>query len=225
MPFLFSPLAPFGKTVHGEYVEYIDAPTGMLMAEVDTQSGEIVHERRLRHPSELGYETDCQKGLANGVLNPMGRLAATTCEQELVLWGPDDKMVVFKDPTYVTELPSDEEVEEYRRGMERAFGMPLSAEQVALFAETPKRATIGGGARSLRFDAWGRLWAGAYRGGFSYLNLYSDTTHVGGVRVRHRIRGFDLSDSTLAVLVERPTTLSSVDGLPKRGIDWYRIQK
>ncbi len=65
---------------------------------------------------------------------------------------------------------------------------------------------------------------GEFGKAFSYLNIFADTVHVGSVRVRHRLEGFDLFGPTLAVLVERPAPGDDPSDLVNRGIDWYRIE-
>ena len=144
------------------------------------------------------------------------------CRHERSYLGAGDNVTTFSDPTYLPELPSERDIEKHREGMRRAFGVAPSETELLQFAQTPKRAFVRG--RALAYDVWGRLWAATQRDRdkFSYLNVFSDTTYAGSVRVRHRVEGFDLLDSVLAVLVERPP--DDPDGIPTRGIDWYRIE-
>ena len=221
-PLLFRPMGPFGETVLGSYVVYAAAPSGALVAEVDLNAGAILQERALPHPSELGLSMDCERGYSTGAVAPGGRLAFSTCTSDVVLWGTGDNVTTFRDPTYLPELPSERDIEKHREGMRGAFGVAPPETELLQFAQTPKRAFVRG--RALAYDVWGRLWAATQRDRdkFSYLNVFSDTTYAGSVRVRHRVEGFDLLDSILAVLVERPP--DDPDGIPTRGIDWYRIE-
>ena len=49
------------------------------------------------------------------------------------------------------------------------------------------------------------------------------TAYVGSVKVRDRLRGFDLLGSTLVVLVERQVGPDDADGIPDRALDWYEV--
>lgn len=222
-PFLFRAMAPFGQTAVGTHdVPRDEAPSGALVAEFDVASGEKLWERALPHASELGAALDCEMGSSHGAAAPGGRWAFGTCTSAIVLWGGDKLVAVFDDPTYVPELPSVAEIQRYREGMQYIFGAAPPEAHVLQFAETPKQGTIPG--RSLVYDDWGRLWAATQRdrNAFSYFSIFSDTTHVGSVRVRDRVEGYDLLGSTLAVLVERLP--DDPAGIPGRGVDWYRFE-
>lgn len=47
--------------------------------------------------------------------------------------------------------------------------------------------------------------------------------YLGSVRVRGRLRAFDLLGSTLVALVERRAGADDADGVPDRALDWYDI--
>ena len=221
VPFLFAPMAPFGQTVVGAYDMSRSATYTMPVAEVDLGTGDFVQQRLLPHPSEMGISMECERGYTTGALGPAGRMAFATCQSALVLWDGDD-VVTFRDPTYASELPSEMDVETYRERWRLAFGVPPAESQVLTYAESPKWVTIT--SRSLIYDDWGRLWVALQRDrtAFSYFSIFSDTTHVGSVRVRDRIEGYDLLGSTLAVLVERLP--DDPAGIPGRGVDWYRFE-
>lgn len=74
-------------------------------------------------------------------------------------------------------------------------------------------------------DTAGRYWIATQRGlrEWSYLDVYENADYGGSVRVRDRIRGFDVLGSTLVVLVDRPLGADDADGVPDRALDWYEI--
>ena len=216
-PFLFTPMAPIGRTAVGSYT--VMGASGTHVIELDIESGEILWERALSHPSEMGVALDCEGGLSDGATTPEGRWAFGTCASTLVIWDDED-VTTFDDPTYAPELPSTVEIEAFRA--RRLFGSTPPEAQVLQFAETPKRGRIPG--RSLIYDDWGRLWAATQRdwNAFSYFSIFSGTTYVGSVQVRDRVLGYDLLGNTLAVLVERlPEDPADIPG---RGVDWYRFE-
>ena len=221
VPFLFAPMAPLSQSVTGSYSVRVDGGYRMFVTELDAESGKELWERALLHPSEMGISMECERGYTTGALGPAGRMAFGTCQSALVLWDGDD-VVTFRDPTYASELPSEMDVETYRERWRLAFGVPPAESQVLTYAESPKWVTIT--SRSLIYDDWGRLWVALQRDrtAFSYFSIFSDTTHVGSVRVRDRIEGYDLLGSTLAVLVERLP--DDPAGIPGRGVDWYRFE-
>lgn len=222
LPFLFHPMAAFNHTVVGEYVVYYGAPSGALVAEVDAHTGEILGERRLAHPSDLGLSMDCTRGFSTGALAPSGDMAFKTCQQDLVIWKDSaDGVTTFRDPTYLAQLPTTREVEGHREGLERVFGRPASESELLRYQQTPKGLTITG--RPLIYDSRGRLWVATQRDRehFSFLSVFDDTLHVGSLRVRDRIEGFGVLDSIVVVLVEPP---DAQRGIGERRIDWYSIK-
>ena len=221
IPPLFAPMAPFGRTVVGTYEAFGGASSQARVAEVDLESGDLVHESVLPHPSELGVPLDCEGGHTTGAADRGGRLAFGTCRTVLVRW-EDDVVVTFRDPTHVPEFPSDTDIETHRERMRIAFGAYPPESQMLQYAQTPKWALIPG--RSLLYDEWGRLWVATQRdrSESSYFSIFSDTTYVGSVQVRDRVEGYDLLGNTLVVLVERlPEDPADIPG---RGIDWYRFE-
>ena len=75
------------------------------------------------------------------------------------------------------------------------------------------------------FDGANRYWIATQRDLFewSYLDVYENAEYVGSVKVRDRLRGFDLVGSTLVVLVDRQVGADDADGVPDRALDWYDI--
>ena len=54
--------------------------------------------------------------------------------------------------------------------------------------------------------------------------MYESAEYVGSVKVRDRLRAFDLLGSTLVVLVDRRVGPDDADRIPDRALDWYDIQ-
>ena len=108
----------------------------------------------------------------------------------------------------------------------RARGFPASTdvdENLESYRATPKRYFLGTD-RQL-FDAANRYWIATQRDTheWSYLDVYESAEYVGSVKVRDRLRGFDLLGSTLVVLVDRQVGPDDADGIPDRALDWYDI--
>jgi len=165
---------------------------------------------------------DCARGFSTGALAPSGDMAFKTCQQDLVLWRSSaDGVTTFRDPTYLAQLPTTREIEDHRDGLERAFDMPVSESELLRYRHTPKGLTITG--RPLIYDSRGRLWVATQRDRerSSFLSVFDDTLYIGSLRVRDRIEGFDVLDSTVAVLVE---SLGAQPGIGERRIDWYRLK-
>ena len=87
----------------------------------------------------------------------------------------------------------------------------------------PKRYTRG--SEHQLFDAANRYWVATQRDTheWSYLDVYENAEYTGSVKVRDRLRGFDLWGSTLVVLVDRQVGPDDADGIPDRALDWYDI--
>ena len=137
--------------------------------------------------------------------------------------GPGDDIVVVPVPSYVEELPNERDMAERLEVMgtiRNATGLELELDE---FRQTPKRWWIG--PQSPAYDEMGRAWIGTNRDRdqFSYLDVFTDDgfQYLGSVRIRDRLIGYDILDSTLAVLVERP--IGEGDVVARRGIDWYDI--
>ena len=130
-----------------------------------------------------------------------------------------DDATLVEAPLYVDEFRSEAEVDAYAaRQRMSMFGSEASVER---FRRTPLRYSLG---RPI-VDDRGRLWilTRRFHDGFSHLDIYAGTRHVGVVQVRDRAVGFDLRGPTLAVLVNRPVGPDDPDGYPDRAVDWYDI--
>ena len=55
---------------------------------------------------------------------------------------------------------------------------------------------------------------------YSYFDIWVGTEYAGTVRIRDRLMGYDVLDSTLVALVERKP---DADGIAQRALDWYDI--
>ena len=195
-----------------------------VAAEVDALSGEFLWERDVAN----AVGRDCFNGLV-GILNPPGGLVTTACEHELVFLDHRDatSATVVSAPNYVPLLPSARDVEAYVDRVTRIGGglVSLSPAQKEAYAagyrEEPKRWYYGGSA-SLRFDDQNRLWAALTldRDTFSYLEIWTGVEYAGTVRVRDRLRDYDILGSTLVALVERKPDRF---GIAQLAIDWYDI--
>ena len=194
-----------------------------IYAELDINSGEVAWKR-----GDLNgiADTECG-GLSNGVPRPAAGYVFWACRRELVFLDDSDAdaATVVASPAYREELPSERDVEAFADGLARLGGrmpMPRSAAEpyVETFREEPRR--WFNAPHALAFDSKDRLWVAITldRDAFSYFEIWIGTEYAGSVRVRDRAMGFDLFQSTLAVLVERQP---GPDGIAPRAIDWYDI--
>ena len=106
--------------------------------------------------------------------------------------------------------------------VESARALPRSALEpyAAAFLETPK--SWFHGPLMFSFDGRDRLWVATTRDrdAFSWFDVWVGTDYLGAVRIRDRLMGYDILDSTLVALVEREPDR---DGIAQRAIDWYDI--
>ena len=242
MPGSFAPYGIFGTKVFGadhlKNVDFSDRQTRSLddllkptHMEIDVVSGEIVWER-----SDMAEVVSIECGsLVLGMPDPGGGFVFRACQELLVFFShrDDTTATVVPSPTYVEELPSQRDVDEYLEGLARLAGtMAQAAGGVAVarsamepyaagYREDPKMWFL----RALpHFDGKGRLWVGTTRDRdlYSYLDIWIGTEYGGTVRIRDRLMGYDLFGSTLAALVERAPRS---DGITERAIDWYDISE
>ena len=193
-----------------------------LHTELDLASGTILWERA--YPVDL-VDTGCDWGtlseLGWGVPTPTGGIVFPACGGLLIFLEDrdGDEATLVEAPLYVEEFRSEAEMEAFAT-MQRTspFGSEAAIERRRA---TPLRYNVG---RPI-FDNRDRLWilTRRFQDGFSDLDIYSGTRHVGVVQVRDRAVGFDLRGSTLVVLVNRPVGPDDADGFPDRAVDWYDI--
>ena len=151
------------------------------------------------------------------------------CEGHLIFVGDTGDATVLRAPTYLAELPDDRDVarrEEIILSVSRMIDQPAPAGLEGMLEEyraTPKEYRLG--TQHQLVDAANRYWIATLRDthDWSYLDVYENAGYVGSVRVRDRLRGFDLLGSTLVALVERQVGADDADGIPDRALDWYDI--
>ena len=224
-----NPVQRFGTTVAGISIVTFDlnviqagaGPGGMLaLFEVNIASGDVVR----REVPPVDAEVECGM-ILYGFPNPEGGWVYVACEGHLVFVGKDGNVAVLQAPTYKGELPSERDVAAWREGrrMMEGLGVGSDGEELERYRNTPKNYHIVFGEQ--KFDEQGRLWIATQRDHdeFSYLDVYlpAEAEFVGSVRVHDRVRGFDLLESTLVVVVERQLPPDNPDGIAERAVDWY----
>lgn len=151
------------------------------------------------------------------------------CDGHLIFVGDTGEATVLRAPTYVPELPNEPDVarrEEELLALNRSQGFsrtPAIDEALEDYRATPKHYYLSAGEQL--FDAANRYWIATQRDHYewSYLDVYENAEYVGSVRVRDRLRAFDLLGSTLVALVDRQVGPDDADGIPDRALDWYDI--
>ena len=228
---LFEPLPSFGNVLSGVSVDIVamlgGESAGSLMTRYDVNiaSGEVVHEEGSpRGP----WDVECGQ-VTYGIPDRGEGWVFVACEGHLIFVGDTGDATVLRAPTYLAELPDERDVarrEEMLMAMNRAMGFPASTsvdENLESYRATPKHYFLST-AHQL-FDAANRYWIATQRDTheWSYLDVYENAEYVGSVKVRDRLRAFDLLGSTLVVLVDRQVWPDDADGIPDRALDWYDI--
>ena len=225
----FSPISSFGDILTGASVDIMALMAGdgymMNRFDVNVASGEVV--RQERSPSGP-WDIECGDAVG-GIPNRADGWVLVACEGHLIFVGETGDATVLRAPMYVPELPDEQEAaeqEEERRAFNRDLGVPEDmnlAEAMERFRTTPKNYHLSTAQQLI--DAEGRYWIATQRDmtELSYLDVYENAAYVGSVRVRHRIRGFDVLGSTLVALVERPVGADDADGVADRALEWYEI--
>ena len=213
-----------GDRVHG-FVAFGPRPNQPPEVEsqvLDLVSGEIVWRRSIYETAR----TEC--GSVGAVVpHPGGGHVLNACGRHVVfLEDPDaDSAHVVQSPAYREEFPNQRDADAYLDDVARMGGgsaLPRSALEpyAAAFLETPK--SWFHGPLMFRFDGRNRLWVATTRDrdAFSWFDVWVGTDYLGSVRIRDRLMGYDILDSTLVALVEREPDR---DGIAQRAIDWYDI--
>ena len=228
---LFSPLSPFGDILSGASMDIMALMSGessgstMNRFDVNIASGEVVREEG----SPPGpWDVECGE-VFYGMPDRAEGWVFVACEGHLVFVDDTGDAAVLRAPTYVPELPDEREVaqrEEELMAFNRRLGVPASLnleEPMERYRTTPKRYDLSMAGQL--FDAANRYWIATRRdlSEWSYLDVYENAEYVGSVKVRDRLRGFDLVGSTLVVLVDRQVGADDADGVPDRALDWYDI--
>ncbi len=231
LPDVFPPLPSFDTAVSGVSLDYMamldGGNSGSLMTRYDVTlaSGQVVREEGSpRGPWDVG----CGQ-VIYGIPDHEEGWVFVACEGHLIFVGDTGDATVLRAPIYVPELPDERDVarlEEMLRGFNRRRGFPISEgveERLESYRATPKNYYLSTGEQL--FDAANRYWIATQRDQheWSYLDVYENAEYVGSVRVRDRLRAFDLLGSTLVVLVERRVGPDDGDGIPDRALDWYDI--
>ena len=157
-------------------------------------------------------------GMSNGVTSPDGGVVFFRCDGQMAFFRNRDDASgrLIQSPTYLAELPTERDVEDYINDLRTVTDFPFSVAR----AEETYRSRPKFYSRSAMFDDAGRLWVLTSRdqSEFSYLDVYGESvSYTGTARVRDRVAGFSLNRSTLVVLVDRQ------DVARGREIDWYDI--
>ena len=227
----FVPLRSFGKVLSGvslDVMVMLDGGTsGSLTTrfDVNVATGEVVQEEA--SPSGP-WDVACGK-VTYGIPDRAEGWVFLACEGHLIFVGGTGDATVLRAPTYLAELPDERDVarrEEMFMALNRRNDRPASEsvdENLESYRATPKEYRLS--TEHQLFDAANRYWIATQRDTheWSYLDVYENAEYVGSVRVRDRIRGFDLLGSTLVVLVEREVGPDDADGIPDRALDWYDI--
>lgn len=230
LPDVFQPFPSFGTAVSGvslDYMVMLGRMSGSLMTryEVDLASGETVRQEE----SPPGpWDIECGQ-VIHGIPDPADGWAFVACEGHLIFVGDTGDATVLRAPTYVPELPNERDMarrEEELLALNRSQGLPRTPaidEGLERYGATPKHYYLSAGEHL--FDAANRYWVATGRDQheWSWLDVYADAEYVGSVRVRDRLRAFDLLESTLVVLVDRQVGPDDGDGIPDRALDWYDI--
>ena len=203
---------------------------GMRLVELDGESGEIVWERA--DYTDIGTtETACGRK-SPGVPTPQDGWVFPACGHQLVFLAhrDDPTAAVFQAPNYVEEFPNERDVQIMRSNLKSpalqgSFMVPPPSQRgryIEDYKARPKDWFMG--ASAMKFDSRGRLWIGTRHdhSDYSYIDIWTGTEYSGSVRVRDRLIGFDILDSTLVTVVRRPPDRRGISG---QAIDWYDIDE
>ena len=227
----FQPLRSFGTVLSGVSLDIMamldGGNSGSLMTryDVNVATGEVLREE----DSPAGpWDVPCGEVIF-GLPDRADGWGFLACEGHLIFVGDTGDATVVRAPTYFAELPDERDVarhEEFLMAFNRSNDRPANEgvdENLESYRATPKKYFLG--TDQLLIDAANRYWVATQRDTheWSYLDVYENAGYVGSVRVRDRLRGFDLHGSTLVALVERQVGPDDADGIPDRALDWYDI--
>ena len=230
-PVLDVPFRSFGTVLSGVEVDIMVMlgveTSGSLMTRYDVNiaTGEVVREEA---SPEGPWDVACGE-VTWGIPDRAGGWIFVACEGHLIFVGDTGDATVLRAPTYLAELPDEREVarhEEMLMALNMANDRPASEsvdERLESYRATPKKYFLSTADQLV--DAANRYWIATQRDlhEWSYLDVYENAEYVGSVKVRDRLRGFDLLGSTLVVLVERQVGADDADGIPDRVLDWYDV--
>lgn len=221
VPGIFTPTAPLAATsIVGYRIVVSLAGVEYHHLELELPDGRATWERR--YPGSLaGPDCGQEADLYPGTPLPGGGMAFSVCDGRRMAFFVNrdhDAPILVPTQTYAEELPGERDVDQYVAGLRRMFGSEPPSSQVAEYRRRPKRWYRS----TTAVDGEGRLWIATNRDRdeYSYLDVYSNREYAGTVRVRSRLLGFDVRDSTLAVVAAR------AGGVPgSRVVDWYRVYR
>ncbi len=231
---LFAPLRSFGSILSGVSVDIAamlgGGTSGSLMTRIDVEvaSGEVVREEGSpRGP----WDVECGE-VTYGIPDRAEGWVFVACEGHLVFVGNEGDATVLRAPMYLPELPDERDVARREaeltamlqgRGLGAAAASQSVAEGLETYRAAPKHYFLS--TADQLFDAGNRYWIATQRDthDWSYLDVYENAQYVGSVRIRDRLRAFDLLGSTLVALVDRKVGADDSDGFPDRALDWYDI--
>jgi len=206
----------------------------MTRYDVDIATGEVLREEA----SPPGpWDVPCGEdtwgvGQVNwGIPDRAGGWVFLACDGHLIFVGNTGDARVLRAPTYLAELPNERDVarlEEALRALNVRNGFPASTdveENLESYRAEAKKYSLGTAHQLV--DATNRYWVATQRDTheWSYLDVYENAEYVRTVKVRDRLRGFDLVGSTLVVLVDRQLGPDDADGIPDRALDWYEVRE
>ncbi len=231
VPMVDVPLRSFGTVLSGVEADVLamfggeTAISPLTRHDVNIVSGEI-----LREEASPGGPWDVACGqIISGIPDRAGGWVLLACEGQLIFVGGTGEATMLRAPTYNGELPNERDVarqEESLMAFQMSLGRPAAGpvveEALERYRARPKNYHLG---TEPLVDAANRYWIATQRDTheWSWLDVYQDAEYAGSVRVRDRLRGFDLLGSTLVVLVERQVGPNDADGIPDRALDWYDL--
>ena len=235
-PYL-DPLRSFGTVLSGVVWRGWIPDSLMVRYDVNVASGEVVREQA--SPSRPGdVECGAREGI-DGIPDRADGWVFVACESRLIFVGNAGNATVLQTPTYP---PDERDVAREEERLWTAQGRLGPAEMSRVlqmssdgtyrsvverrmedYRATPKPYDLG--TEHQLFDADNRYWIATQRDTheWSYLDVYENAGFVRSVRVRDRLRAFDVLGSTLVVLVDRQVGPDDPDGVPDRALDWYDV--
>ena len=227
----YEPFRSFGAVLSGVSLDVFamlgggnDGPL-MTRFDVNVATGEVLREEA--SPSGP-WDVACGE-VIYGIPDRGEGWVFMACEGHLIFVGDTGDATVLRAPTYLAELPDERDVarrEEIILSVSRMNGQPAPEgleEILDEYRATPKDYRLGTAHQLV--DAANRYWIATQRDthDWSYLDVYENAEYVGSVKVRDRLRGFDLLGSTLVVLADRQVGPDDADGIPDRALDWYDL--
>jgi len=234
VPFLH-PLRSFDTVLSGVLWRGWIPGSLMIRYDVNLATGEVVREEA----SPTGpWGVACEEGFW-GIPDRAEGWVFEACEGHLIFVGNTGDATVLRAPT---EFPDERDVARFEERMlagQGSMGPEVAArvrqrspdgtfrsfvdQTLEDYRARPKSYSLG--TEQQLVDAANRYWVATRRDTheWSYLDVYENAEYVGSVRVRDRLRAFDLLGSTLVVLVDRQVGPDDADGVPDRALDWYEL--